>query len=167
MDDVMKNTDREIYQQLLSAEVERAINGARVISVLCVYDNPVFLNRICKNLELKGDIFVEISISVEDALHLLIYVMFDVIVTDYTLSGMEKHGFLKAVRERGNPAPFIYFTRTRDAAIEAEACKYGVVDFIEWEKKSPLIEFDTLYLSVKRAAMQNQRDYHSRQGVSL
>ncbi len=89
---------------------------AGYLSVLCVYDDPLFLDRLCRHLEHSGDMFVEFSISPEDALHLMVYVRFDVIVTDCMSWQGEDHGFLKAMRRRGKDMPLIYFYRCQDPA---------------------------------------------------
>jgi CheY-like chemotaxis protein len=133
-----------IFPLPFSTEGERAVGKARVLSILCVYDNPMFLDRICRYLETEGDLSVDISISADDALHLMRYVLFDVIVTDYTLGQTTSNGFLKAVRDQGNPVPFIYFTRTRNADVEAEAGCYNPVSFVAWEGQSPARGFEDL-----------------------
>lgn len=135
----------------ISTEMERALSKARIISVLCVHDNPVFLDRICRHLEQRGDLSVDISISGEDALHLMIYVPFHVIVADFPL-GQDELGFIKAVRARENPVPFIFFNRTRNADVEVEARQYGAVHFIEWGEESVSRGFEKLYQTVKHAA---------------
>jgi ActR/RegA family two-component response regulator len=75
----------------------------------------VFLGRVCRHLEQRGDLSVGISVSGEDALHLMRYVPFEVIVADFP-PGQDELGFIKAVRARENPEPFIFFTRNRNAA---------------------------------------------------
>jgi DNA-binding NtrC family response regulator len=157
MTDGTKDTFGSPRSPLDSAEGGRIKVRGNVLSVLCVHDNLLFLDRVCRNLELQGDLSVEISLSVESALHLMKYVLFEVIVTDYTLEEMGKNVFLKAVRGRGNPVPFIYFTRTRNADAEDEACLYGEVYFIEWGGKSTTRGFKELYLSIKEAVY-NKKD---------
>jgi chemotaxis response regulator CheB len=161
---MMKNTYRGTRSTLFPADRERATGKARIHSVLCIHDNPVFLDRICRHLEQRGDLSVDISISVEDALHLMRYVRFDVIVTDYTFGQMEKNGFLKIVRDTGNTVPFIYFTRIRNAEVEAEARPYCAVHFVDWGEESVSQGFEELYLSVKKAAAENRMKNASRHG---
>lgn len=104
----------------------------RTISVLCVYENPLFLDRICRRLEKDGDIFVEISVSATDALHLMTYIRFDVVVTDCAIKGSGGHTLLEAVRNRGKLVPFICFTSTRDPVFERETAGLGRVDFLSF-----------------------------------
>jgi DNA-binding NtrC family response regulator len=159
-----KKSCRNPGTPLFTPDPDQTVRSSRMFSVLCVYDNPVFLDRIYRDLERNGDIFAEISISVEDALHLMVYLCFDVVVTDFTLWQNEKNGFLKTVRAAGNQVPFVYFTREWDAETKADALRYGTVDFIGWEEESPPHEFDELYISVKQAALTNRMKNNSGQG---
>jgi len=161
---VIQNTFRDPNPPRISAEIERALSKVRVIPVLCVYDNPVFLERICRHLEQRGDLSVDISISAEDALHLMQYVPFEAIVADYP-SGQEDLEFLKTVRGRENLVPFIYFTRRRNTEVEAEACRYGPVYFIEWGEESLSRGFEELYLLVKQVATEYRKENDCRFGV--
>jgi DNA-binding NtrC family response regulator len=128
----------------------------RILSVLCVYDDPLFLDRVCRNLEQGGDIFVEISVSVEDALHLMVYVFFDVIVTDCTVWQGTPHGFLKAVRQRKKTVPFIYFTRGKDDGIAGEARQFGPVRYLAWDDAAPVVPFDRLCRCIHEMAGQGR-----------
>jgi DNA-binding NtrC family response regulator len=150
MGEVTKSTYWNSHPLHYSDDGNPGTGKDRLISVLCVYDNPVFLNRICRNLENKGDCFVEISISADDALHLMVYIHFDVIVTDCTSWQSEENGFLKIVRSKGNHIPFIYFNRSRDAGIEEDACKYGRISFVVWENKTPTQACDELHYVMHR-----------------
>lgn len=150
-----KKPYRDPGTPLFPPNPDQTIRSSRLFSVLCVYENPVFLDRIYRSLERNGDIFVEISISVEDALHLMVYVRFDVVVTDFTFWQNEKNGFLKAVRAAGNQVPFIYFTGEWDAETKAEAHHYGAVDFIHWVTNPQDGEFDELYQSIHHAVQKN------------
>jgi len=134
-----------------------------IISVLCVFEDPLFLDRICRYLELNGDIFADISVSVEDALHLMIYVAFDAVVTDALVWQGQTNGFLKTVRGRGNEIPFICMNRPGNAVIEAEARAYSAVIFVPWDNANPLSEFDRVYQIVKKVAADTKES--SRPGV--
>jgi DNA-binding NtrC family response regulator len=123
---------------------DRITGRFRTLSILCVYEDPLFLDRVCRNLERGGDMFVEISVSVEDALHLMVYVFFDVIVTDLTIWDEKPNGFLKAVRQQGKQVPFIYFARGKNAEIVKEAREYGMVKYLPWDETSSDVSFDEL-----------------------
>ena len=145
-------------QSLAFSEVDRATERSGVLLTLCVHDNPMFLHQVCRHLEQRGDISVEIALSVEDALHLMRYVPFDVIITDCSLCQTKNIDFLIAVREQGITVPFIYFTRTRITDFEAGARPYGPVYFVEWEE-SLLRGFMELYLLIKRTAEENLKEH--------
>jgi hypothetical protein len=150
-----------------SPEVSRDPGPGRILTVLCVFDNPAFLDRICRHLEMQGDIMVDISISVEDALHLMMYVPFDAIVTDYTTGTSESNGFLKSVRRCGNPVPFIYFTQVRDTLSDVESREYGNVSSVEWKDNPPFRGFEDLCRLVKQAAAKNPKQEKLQNGVFL
>ena len=116
----------------------------RFRSLSCIFDNPLLLHRLCRYLEQDGDTFVEISYSVEDALHLMAYVSFDVVITDFTIWNDESHGLLKNLRKRSIMVPVIYFTRDRDPVFEREGEQYGGVYYVSWGEASPVPEFDAL-----------------------
>ena len=148
-------------------DMNRTPGTSHIIAVLCVFENPVFLDRICRHLEKHRDITADICISVEDALHLMKYVPFDVIVTGYGDDPIEINRFLKTVRNLGNSVPFIYFTSLRNTMIEEGAREYGGVSVVEWEEAAPLCGFDDLYLSVKKTVAANRKANKSQNGVFL
>ena len=116
----------------------------QTLSVLCVYEDPLFLDRICRNLEEGGDVFVEISVSVEDALHLMVYVHFDVVVTGFLDWNGEPNGFLRAVREKRNEIPFIYFTGEGNTTVFTDAQQYGNVRDLTWKDGAVPVPFGRL-----------------------
>ena len=123
---------------------DRANRRSCPLSVLCVSEDPLYRDRICRYLEQNGDKFVEICISVEDALHLMSYLFFDVVVTDCTSWYGEQNGFLKAMREQGIEIPFIYFTRELETKNREEARKYGRIQFLAWKEQTTAPPFDKL-----------------------
>ena len=131
--------------------------GSGIISVLCVFEDPLFLDRICRHLETNGDIFADISVSVEDALHLMVYVAFDAVVTDAVIWEGQTNGFLKAVRDRGNGIPFICMIRPGNAVIETEARAYGAVFFVPVEKTNTSFGFEQVYQMVKKGVSEKKQ----------
>jgi CheY-like chemotaxis protein len=160
-----KNTYRDTQPSFFPARGERISGKAGILQVLCVHDNPVFLDRVCRHLEQRGDLSVDISISREDAVHLMRYVLFDVIVTDYSLGQMEKNAFLKEVRDTGNRVPFIYFTCSRNTEVETEALLYDPVYFVEWGEESLSRGFEELYLSIVKVAKSGPKENDFQHGV--
>jgi len=133
-------------------------SGSGLISVLCVFEDPLFLDRICRHLELNGDIFADISVSVEDALHLMIYVAFDAVVTDALVWQGQTNRFVKIVRDRGNTIPFICIIRPGNAVIETEARAYGAVYFVTHDETNPFSDFDRVYRTVKMVVTRKEEN---------
>ena len=100
-----------------------------MISVLYVDDWLPLLDTIGRVLEKKGDMAVETSYSIEDALRKLDYLSFDVIITDY--NSMELAGIRPLANpEKGIMTPVIFFTLEKNRGMEQEATRYGRVAFV-------------------------------------
>ncbi len=95
--------------------------GYAMISALYVDDDPSFLEIGKMFLEQSGIIQITTAISAMTALEAMQERMFDVIISDYEMPGMNGIDLLKRVREKNDIIPFIIFTgRGReDVAIEA------------------------------------------------
>lgn len=115
-----------------------------ILSVLCVSEDPLFLDRICRNLERSRDMFVETLVSVEDALHLTDYIFFDAVVTDCLSWQGEQNGFLKALRKQGKKIPFIYCIGGQDPFSTEEAPRCGRVRVLTWGERGATRPFDEL-----------------------
>jgi DNA-binding NtrC family response regulator len=74
---------------------------------------------------------VDTSQSVEDAMQKIRYISYDVIITDYNITGNDGNVLLRNARAQGERVPFVYFVAFRDYACENEAKQYGQVSFIE------------------------------------
>jgi len=105
--------------------------NTRTISVLHVDENPALANLICMYLERNGEMTVDTSLSVEEAMNKLRYISYDVIVTDYNSKEKEENEFLRNVRAKGERIPFVYFVVSRVTKYEDEAQQLGQVSFIE------------------------------------
>jgi hypothetical protein len=139
---VMKNLITpapEKTMPLLTFPAGEGLNGrSSHLSVLCVSEDPLFLDSILLNLEQCSDIFVEISVLVEDALHLMEYLSFDAIVTDCIPFYGEQNGFLKTLRKQGMEIPVIYFLQGLETGIMKDICGYGQVRYLTWgERETP------------------------------
>jgi CheY-like chemotaxis protein len=128
----------------------------RNLSVLCVYENPLFLDRLCRHLEGSDrDMVVEIAVSAEDALHLMAHIFFDVVVTDCMAYDGERNGFCKTARRRGKETPVIYFAPGADAAVLEEAAGLGAVKFLPFGESPAGPAFHELALLVREVARCN------------
>lgn len=122
------------------------------MSVLCVYADPLFLDRVRRNLEQTSSMFVEIAVSVDDALHLMGYLNFDVVVTDVTSWRGEQDGFFMAMREQGMNLPFIYFIREQEAGRFKDLRQNGKVRYLLWGKWEITPPFDELAWAIREVA---------------
>ncbi len=101
-----------------------------MISVPYVDDWLPLLDTIGRILEKKGDIVVETSYSIEEALRKLDYLSFDLIITDYNSKESRGIDLLRQTRQKGFITPFIFFTLEQNPGIEQEAARYGRVAFV-------------------------------------
>lgn len=103
----------------------------RMINILIV-DDEESVSEITKIfLEKTGLFNATCEISAKNAIEMLKTNIFDAVVSDYEMPGLNGIEFLKTVRKSGNNIPFIIFTgRSReDVVIEALNC--GVDSYIQ------------------------------------
>jgi DNA-binding NtrC family response regulator len=117
-----------------------------MISVLYVDDWLPLLDTIGRILEKKGDIVVETSYSIEEALRKLDYLSFDVIITDYNSKESTEINLLRQTRQKGVMTPFIFFTLEQNRGMEQEAIRYGSVAFVP-----KLLNFGSNFDELERA----------------
>jgi DNA-binding NtrC family response regulator len=106
-------------------------HDVRRISVLFVDDSPALANLICMYLQKNGEMTVDTSQSVKDAIHKLKYISYEVIITDYNISEEHGNALLRYGRAQGEWFPFVYFVAFRNSECENEAKHFGQVSFIE------------------------------------
>ena len=94
-----------------------------MISALYVDDCRSLLDITCHFLERRGDLVVEVSLSNDDALQKMNYLLFDAIVTDYSRKGSAGIVLFHTFRQRGLTVPFVFFTLERNPATEQELMK--------------------------------------------
>jgi len=105
--------------------------NTRLISVLYLDDDPELINLICMYLEKTGEMMVDTSGSVEEAMNKMRYISYDVIVTDYTAKGNNGNELLRNVRAKGERIPFVYFVVFRNTQYDDEAKQFRQVSVIE------------------------------------
>ena len=120
-----------------------------LLSVLCVSEDLLFLDSVRQNLEQSSDIFVEISVLVEDALHLMEYLSFDAIVTDCISWHGEPNGFPKILRKQGMEIPVIFFLKGTDSGSMKDISDYGHVRYLVWGEKEATPPFDELIRCIR------------------
>lgn len=127
----------------------------RMISVLLLFNNPFDLDRICRRLEKNQNLIVDIRVSDEDAIHLMHYVPFDVIVTEYLATQPDRAWFLKTIRGRSIDIPVIYYLYPSEASPVEEARPYAPVYCIIRSHDASAQEADDLYPAIIRAVTEH------------
>jgi PAS domain S-box-containing protein len=103
------------------------------IRVLHVDDDAGFLGVAKECLEAEGSLRVDTALSAEEGLERLRGVDYDVVVSDYQMSGLNGLEFLRELRRLGKDVPFILFTCKGKAEIVVEALNSGVYRYVEKE----------------------------------
>ena len=127
----------------------------RVVSVLLVFSNPVVSDRICHQLERNENVTVETCLSEDDAIRLLEYIRFDVILVGYTTTMPDRFQFLKALRAMYPSIPVIYYPLLRDSLARQENLVSGPVYFVDWQNPDTGNKPDDLYPVIMQALGDN------------
>ena len=130
-----------------------------MISVLCVDDDPAYLEIMKRFLEEPGALMVTTAPTVPDALRAMETDQFDAVVADYQMPVMNGIEFLRAVRAEYPRLPFILFTGKGREEVVIEAFNSGA-DFYLPKSGEPKIRFaelkDALFEAVKKGAGRNE-----------
>ena len=100
------------------------------IRVLHVDDDVGFLGVAKECLEAEGLLRVDTALSAEEGLEKLGCVDYDVVVSDFQMSGLDGLEFLRELRRLGRDVPFILFTCKGKADIAVEALNSGVYRYV-------------------------------------
>jgi len=100
------------------------------ISILCVDDEPLFLDAFQQLLEREGFSVTTVA-CVSEALELLNSEYYDVISADYAMPEMDGLSFLREVRSRGCESLFIVVTARRLAHISIDAINAGADFYLQ------------------------------------
>jgi len=89
------------------------------VRVMLVDDDPVVLERAGGYLEEVGGYVCIRASSAEEALSVIGTTGCAAVVSDYQMPGMDGITFLRTLRERGVPLPFVLYTgKSRDSVFE-------------------------------------------------
>jgi len=123
--------------------------------VLHVDDEPSILKATKQCLEIEGAFQVDSALSVEEARKKMKKKAYDVIVSDYMMTGQNGLDFLSGLRAGGNTIPFIVFTGKGREEVAAKALNLGADQYL-----NKIGDPETVYLELAhgiRKAMQRKR----------
>jgi PAS domain S-box-containing protein len=130
-------------------------------SILCVDDEPALLDLAKKFLERFHYFEVQTAPSAVEGLELLKSRVFDVIVSDYQMPGMDGILFLKSVRKDHGDIPFILFTGKGREDVAIEAINNGADFYLQkgGEPRSQFIELGhKIRIAVDKKRTEDQLD---------
>ncbi|WP_319578352.1 PAS domain S-box protein [uncultured Methanospirillum sp.] len=140
---------------------ESGDNTDNLISLLYVDDEPDLLTLGKIFLERSGGFKVETQNSPEKALNSSLGSLYDAIVSDYQMPGMDGITFLKAVREQYGDIPFILFTGRGREEVVIEAINNGA-DFYLQKGGEPAPQFAELSHKIKQAVRRKKAEDEQR-----
>lgn len=101
------------------------------ISILCVDDEPLFLDAFTQKLERQPGFMVSSASTVGEALELINTRYFDVIISDYAMPEMDGIALLQEIRARGCQSLFVMVTAKRLAHIAIDALNTGADYYLQ------------------------------------
>jgi CheY-like chemotaxis protein len=128
----------------------------QTISILCIDDEPLFLDAFRARLEQEKDLAVTPASTTLEALELLNRQYFDVIISDYSMPDMDGLALLREIRARGGQSLFIVATAKRLAHIAKDALNTGADYYLQKgadmaNEVSRLIDFIRIRVPQKNA----------------
>ncbi len=101
-----------------------------MIFVLYVDEESPLEDTARSFLERGGDILIETSYSVEEAMRKMEYISFDAIVTNYISRESAGIALLRNIRQKGNMVPFVFFRIGQNLIPEDDLIRYGRVALV-------------------------------------
>jgi len=127
------------------------------ITILYVDDEPDLLTLGKIFLERTGGISVITAPEAKAALPLIADQVFDAIISDYQMPGMDGIEFLKHLRSIGNTTPFILYTGRGREEVVIEALNSGA-DFYLQKGGAPIAQFAELANKVRHAVSRKRAE---------
>jgi PAS domain S-box-containing protein len=128
-----------------------------MIRVLYVDDEKHLLELAKEFLELSLELQVDTCLSVKDAEVMLRQTAYDAIISDYQMPITNGIEFLKRLRSRNNPIPFILFTGRGREEVVMEALNSGA-DFYVQKGGNPVALFIELEHKVREAVRRRRAE---------
>lgn len=127
------------------------------LRVIYVDDQPDLLEFGKMFLEEFDDYTVTITTSVTEALNLIFYASFDIIISDYEMPIINGIQFLNKLKAAGNTTPFILFTGRGREEIVIQAINSGA-DFYVQKGGDPDAQFAELSNNIKSAVKRKRAE---------
>jgi PAS domain S-box-containing protein len=128
-----------------------------MIRILYVDDEEALLD-VCKQfLELSGEMIVETTTTAEEGLQKMSTGNYDAVISDYQMPETNGIDFLKSIRSRDDPIPFILFTGRGREEVVIEALNSGA-DFYLQKGGDPSSQFKELEHKIKEAVRRNRAE---------
>jgi len=137
-----------------------------MIQVLYLDDEEDLLDIGKTFLEFSGDLEVDISLTVKDAMARLEKNKYDAIISDYQMPFMSGIEFLKKLRSQGNWIPFILFTGKGREEVVIDALNEGA-DFYLQKGGKPEAQFKELEHKIKKAVSKRRTDVERAASIEL
>ena len=128
-----------------------------MISILLVDDETDLLEIARLYLEEQRGFRVQSAVSAKEALRMMQETPFDVVVSDYQMPVMDGIQFLKKLRGKKDPTPFIVFTGKGREEIVIEALNEGA-DFYLQKGGEPKSQFAELSHIIRKVVRQHQAE---------
>lgn len=103
----------------------------RLIRLLCVDDEPAFLEVSKSFFEAEGGIHVTAATSVREAEGIMSSMLFDAVVSDYQMPHQDGLEFLERLRSAGNRIPFVLFTGKGREEVAIRALNQGADRYVQ------------------------------------
>ena len=133
-----------------------------IFSLLYVDDEQDLLTLGKTFLERTGEFKVDILTSAQEALNSPRIQLYDGIISDYQMPGMDGIAFLKTVREQFGDIPFILFTGRGREEVVIEAINHGA-DFYVQKGGDPIAQFAELTHKIRQSVQQRNTNLSLRE----
>jgi PAS domain S-box-containing protein len=107
------------------------VQQSDTISILCVDDEPLFLDAFVQKLEREPGFSLTSASTAGEAMELINTRYFDVIISDYAMPDMDGLAMLQEIRARGCQSVFVVVTAKRLAHIAIDALNSGADYYLQ------------------------------------
>ena len=131
------------------------MSQADTISILCVDDEPLFLDAFSQKLGLEDGFSIVSVSSAAEALQSIESNHYDVIVSDFAMPEMDGLALLREIRARGHNTLFVMMTAKRLAHIAIDSINAGA-DYYFQKGVNPAADFPKLVDFIRNTVAQRR-----------